>query len=187
MPGAVVGRQIQLKLAGQRHQRLFLREHRHHRAVCAQLHQRPAAANQRHNLFNRIVSADHGGGKFAHRVTDGVIRLQSLGAPVRRHGDFKGNDGWLRPGHLLQLRRVGIKHRVAQGGREHFTTGGKTAFQRVGKHLRTLAHGVAHGPPVRALPGKQPHLLTADAVAAINRRPGLFSSPGAKGSGGIII
>ncbi len=104
MPGAVVGGEIQLELTGQRHQRLFLRKYRHHRAACAQLHQRAAPTYQRHDLLNGIVSADNGSGKFANRVTDGVVRLQSLGAPVGRHRDFERDNRRLGPGHIVKLR-----------------------------------------------------------------------------------
>ena len=38
----VIGGEIQLKLASQRHQRVFVCKYRHHRAACALLHARRA-------------------------------------------------------------------------------------------------------------------------------------------------
>ena len=55
-----------------------------------------------------------GSGKFTDGMPNGEVWLQSFSTPVRRHRDFKRDNRRLRPGHIVQLRRIGVKHRFAQ-------------------------------------------------------------------------
>ena len=50
-----------------------------------------------------------------------------------------------------------------------------------------MVHRLTHSAPVRALAGKQPHLLAAGAVAAVNQRPRFLTGPGAERLGGFTV
>lgn len=54
------------------------------------------------------MSADNSSGKFTDGMPNGEVWLQSFSTPVRRHRDFKRDNRRLRPGHIVQLRRIGL-------------------------------------------------------------------------------